>query len=181
MCLLSCITYVNYSEITVLLRTASGVFILPLEHFCVVVLCMLFVNPFFLRRKVIPMRHPKTNEVARGSLHDFMHIPAHLIFNDIVKKEMLNVGKLFRLSSGFALLYVISSLEFSELSKFILTSIHRYPILCGIFFNSGVLVQSILVPVFFALRSWFEYSADAMTAKTFGTFFGFYLDLRFCY
>jgi len=41
--------------------------------------------------------------------------------------------------------------------------------LAGIFFNGSVLVQAFLVPVFFILRSWYEYAADSITAKTFGS------------
>jgi len=44
-----------------------------------------------------------------------------------------------------------------------------YPILGGIFFNSGVVAQSCVVPLFFILRSLYEYGADALTSKTFGS------------
>ena len=44
-----------------------------------------------------------------------------------------------------------------------------YPILGGIFFQSGTFVQAILIPVFFILRSGFEYGADALTSQSFGS------------
>ena len=44
-----------------------------------------------------------------------------------------------------------------------------YPILGGIFFNSSVIVQACIVPIFFVLRASYEYGADAMTSKTFGS------------
>jgi len=44
-----------------------------------------------------------------------------------------------------------------------------YPILGGIFFQSGILLQALLIPVFFVLRAGFEYSADALTSHTFGS------------
>jgi hypothetical protein len=63
------------------------------------------------------------------------------------------------------------SLTLSEFLLFTTTNKqpHRYPILGGIFFNSGVTVQSCIVPIFFILRASFEYAADAMTSKTFGS------------
>jgi len=44
-----------------------------------------------------------------------------------------------------------------------------YPILGGIFFQANVIVQACLIPVFFALRSGFEYKADAAITNTFGS------------
>ena len=71
-----------------------------------------------------------------------------MIFDTKVRSDEKRVEYLFSLSSGFGLLY---------------------PILAGLFFNSGVIVQGLLVLVFFALRATYEYAADAMTAKTFGS------------
>ena len=44
-----------------------------------------------------------------------------------------------------------------------------YPLLGGVFFQSGILVQALLIPVFFAFRALFEYSLDIITAKMFGS------------
>ena len=44
-----------------------------------------------------------------------------------------------------------------------------YPFLGGIFFQANIVLQACLVPVFFALRSWFEYQADAAITNTFGS------------
>ena len=43
-----------------------------------------------------------------------------------------------------------------------------YPLLGGLFFNSGTFIQAILIP-FSSLRSSFEYGADALTSRTFGS------------
>merc|ERR1711871_336078 len=44
-----------------------------------------------------------------------------------------------------------------------------YPILGCLFFQSGIFIQALLIPVFFILRAGFEYGADAITSHTFGS------------
>ena len=44
-----------------------------------------------------------------------------------------------------------------------------YPILGGVFFQANVILQACLIPVFFAIRSWYEYKADATITNTFGS------------
>ena len=44
-----------------------------------------------------------------------------------------------------------------------------YPILGGLFFQSGTFIQALLIPVFFIIRAGFEYGADAITSHTFGS------------
>jgi len=44
-----------------------------------------------------------------------------------------------------------------------------YPLLGGLFFQSGIVIQALLIPVFFVLRAGFEYGCDAVTAHTFGS------------
>ena len=43
------------------------------------------------------------------------------------------------------------------------------PLLAGVFYNSGVLVQSCLIVVFFVMRSLYEYFIDSVTSKHFGS------------
>ena len=119
MCVPVCFTFLNNSAITVLLRTITGVYVIPLEYLCVVVLCLLVINPIVLRTKVVSMKHPKTNQVARVSLLQIMHQPKHLIFNDRVQMDVQRVDKLFLLSSSFGLMYVILSPVPCNFSKMI--------------------------------------------------------------
>jgi hypothetical protein len=44
-----------------------------------------------------------------------------------------------------------------------------YPLLGGLFFQSGIFIQALLIPVFFILRATFEYGVDAITSHTFGS------------
>jgi hypothetical protein len=114
----------------------------------VIVLCIVVVNPIYFGTKLIPMKHPKTGEQVRINLRIICDLPQKFYFDAKVRSNSMRVHKLFFLSSGFALMY---------------------PVLAGVFFNSSVLVQAFLVPVFFILRSWYEYSADSLTANTFGS------------
>jgi hypothetical protein len=44
-----------------------------------------------------------------------------------------------------------------------------YPLLGGLFFQSGIFIQALLIPVFFIIRAGFEYGCDAITSHTFGS------------
>ena len=44
-----------------------------------------------------------------------------------------------------------------------------YPMLGGVFFQANIVLQACLIPVFFALRSWYEYQADAVITNTYGS------------
>jgi len=44
-----------------------------------------------------------------------------------------------------------------------------YPILGGLFFQANLILQACLIPVFFATRSWYEYTVDAAITNKFGS------------
>ena len=113
-----------------------------------IVLCIVVVNPIYFGTKWIPVKHPKTGEQVRINLGTICDLPQKCYFDAKVHSNSMRVDKLNKLSIGFALMY---------------------PVLAGVFFNSSVLVQAFLVPVFFIFRSWFEYAADSLTANTFGS------------
>ena len=67
------------------------------------------------------------------------------------------------------------SFSFSNLTSFIFNRQLSagfaliYPVLGGLFFQSGIFIQALLIPVFFIIRAGFEYGADAITSHTFGS------------
>lgn len=132
----------------VCLRMLFGVSIVPLEYLCVIALCLIVINPIVLGTKWIPMTHPKTGKSVRVSLHILNKLPLNMVFDMKAISDFNRVDKLFELTSAFGFFY---------------------PVLAGIFFNSGIFVQSILVLVFFALRTCYEIAADSITTKTFGS------------
>ena len=73
----------------------------------------------------------------------------------------------FRLYVNHSLILSLSSPLRSQLQH--IHTHNRYPILGGIFFNSGIVVQGCIIPLFFILRASYEYGADAMTSKSFGS------------
>jgi hypothetical protein len=114
----------------------------------VIVLCIVVVNPIYLGTKWIPVKHLKSGEQVRVNLGTVCGLPQKFYFDAKVHSNSMRVDKLFKLTSGFGFMY---------------------PVLAGVFFNSSVLVQAFLVPIFFILRSWYEYAADSLTANTFGS------------
>ena len=44
-----------------------------------------------------------------------------------------------------------------------------YPILSGVFFQSNVVVQACLIPIFFGFRAWYENENDKLITKKFGS------------
>ena len=44
-----------------------------------------------------------------------------------------------------------------------------YPLLGGLFFQSGIFIQALLIPVFFIWRAGYEYGSDVITSKMFGS------------
>ena len=67
------------------------------------------------------------------------------------------------LSSNPNLFFFINNRQFTAAFGFV------YPILGGLFFQSGIFIQALLIPVFFIVRAGFEYGADAITSHTFGS------------
>ena len=72
------------------------------------------------------------------------------------------------------IVYVINgvfsvSLKFWSLRQISFAFAFAYPILGGLFFQSGIFIQALLVPVFFILRASFEYGVDVITSRTFGS------------
>ena len=54
-------------------------------------------------------------------------------------------------------------------TQFAVAFAFAYPLLGGLFFQSGIFIQALLIPVFFIIRAGFEYGCDAITAHTFGS------------
>ena len=143
-----CYYTVNHGMISFSLRSVFGFFIAPLEYLCVTAMAICVVDPILLRPKWIPIRHAKTDEKIRVDLFHIISYPTSLMFNEKIKSDAMRVENVFFVSAGFAFLY---------------------PLLCGLFLKSDVLVQAILVPIFFVLRSCYEYVTDGVTSKTFGS------------
>ena len=96
----------THTRPTVSLRMVFGISIIPFEFFCVVVLCIVVVNPIIFGTKWIPVKHPKTGENVRVNLGTVVDLPQQFYFDTMAQCNKKRVQKLSNQASGFALLYV---------------------------------------------------------------------------
>ena len=156
---------------SVLLRTAFGVPIVPFEFLWICILSVTIGNKVVFGPNVIRTTHPRTKEKIKTSILPYLSFPPKFRFRPDVeaKNEVLRRYVdtfVYSLSNAYIHTHLqlhISFVHFTYLFGFL------YPIIGGIFFNSGVFVQACIVPLFFVVRASYEYGADAMTSKTFGS------------
>ena len=89
-----------------------------------------------------------TGKIKRWNLGSWLHMPRDCRF-DAKKRYQAKLG-LATAQLSFAFGYF-------------------YPLLGGLFYQSGIAMQAILIPVFYAFRALYEIGADAITSKTFGS------------
>jgi hypothetical protein len=142
---LYCVT-VN-GTLAFIFRLASGDRIPPFLHIYLAFSSILFSTYFY---KIHFFKHcdERDGRIETYGINPWMKYPETMRFNTKLRNEAGTIGGLSDVSVAFAVLY---------------------PILGGIFFQAGVVLQACLVPVFFGLRMWFEYKADAAITSTYGS------------
>ena len=108
----------------------------------VIVSGIVYKIPFFKHRD------ERDSRVEKHGIQLFMKFPKSIRFDKNLKSEAKRLRKLNHMTYQFSALY---------------------PILGGVFFQANIVLQACLIPVFFALRSWYEYKCDAAITKTFGS------------
>ena len=131
--------------ISIVIRLSS-ITILPFNLILISIVGIIVGNTLH-RVKFIPIQDTLTNQTKRWSIVQW-GLPASHRFDLKVTVNMLRITNTFNFAMGFAF---------------------TYPVLGGLFFQSGIFVQALLIPVFFIVRAGFEYSVDAITAHTFGS------------
>ena len=131
--------------ISIVIRLSS-ITILPFNLILITIVGIIVDNTLN-RVKFIPIQDTLTNQTKRWSILEWT-LPASHRFDLKVTVNMLRINNTFNLAMGFAF---------------------TYPVLGGLFFQSGIFVQALLIPVFFIVRAGFEYGVDAITAHTFGS------------
>ena len=112
------------------------------------ILVVAVADNLVLNPNSIPHLDPRNGKYTRLPLRYFTQLPASLRFDEKAREDLERVeGLLF-------LTYVLAFI---------------YPLLAGIFFHSGTMMQVILILVFFSLRAGFEYIVDAITSKDYGS------------
>ena len=122
--------------------------IVPFEAVFVAVLSIFATDIVYGMIKFIPVKDKRTKKIKRYSLGSWLHMPASHRFDLKARGSVKRTIK----TTQFALLFVLI-----------------YPLLGGLFFQSGIFIQALLIPAFFISRATFEYGADALTYKTFGS------------
>ena len=131
--------------ISIVIRLSS-ITILPFNLILITIVGIIVDNTLN-RVKFIPIQDTLTNQTKRWSILEWT-LPASHRFDLKVTVNMLRIHNTFDFTMGFAF---------------------TYPVLGGLFFQSGIFVQALLIPVFFIVRAGFEYGVDAITAHTFGS------------
>jgi len=154
--------------ISILMRSSANT-IVPFEAMFVAILSLIVMDILFGMIKFIPVKDKRTGQLKTWSigmifssfiLHHaqtthshhktgtWLHMPASHRFDLKARAAVKRGIQTTQLASAFAL---------------------AYPILGGLFFQSGIFIQALLIPVFFILRAGFEYGCDSITAHTFGS------------
>jgi len=134
--------------LSLILRNLSIGTIVPFELVFISVFGILMCHILFGVFKFIPVKDQQTGRTKMYGLGTWLYMPSTHRFN---------------LKARAA---VRRSLQASTIS---LTFGLTYPILGGVFFQSSIVIQALLIPVFFMLRVTFEYVADAHISHIFGS------------
>ncbi|MDC3321561.1 hypothetical protein OAV88_03060 [bacterium] len=138
-CTLNSILYYLFGIFT------SGI---PPFAFITVTIGSMTFSTYFYKIKVFTHEDKHTGMRVRHGIHTIMRRPKKMRFDRAL------------------------DIEEKELDKIVETNIKSgllYPILGSVFFQSGVLVQCFMVPLFFALRAWAESTNDKVVTKHYGS------------
>jgi hypothetical protein len=130
-----------------LFRLASSDRVPPFLYIYLSFTSVLF-STYFYKIPFFKHRDERDGRVETYGINSWIFFPKSMRFDTKLLKEANRLRGLGRISYMFAMLY---------------------PILGGVFFQSSVVVQACLIPVFFALRSWFEHKCDAAITNIFGS------------
>jgi len=153
---------------------------MPGEYLFITTSVIFILNPLISRPNIIPQIHPKTKKTVLIPLERFFVLPREMRFDERAITQFRAIER-----------YVLS-LRIRYITQLLLHLIHTHitlhthththnrliflifilfgsPILAGIFYNSGFVLQACIVPLFFGLRATFEYAADFITSRKFGS------------
>jgi len=133
--------------ISIVFRNMISSTVIPLEMLIVSFLGVLLFTIFFKVTNCIPIRDTRTKQTKMWQIGQYF-LPASHRFDPKVTADVMRVDKTCDFGFTFAC---------------------AYPLLGGIFFQSGIFIQALLIPVFFFIRGGYEYGVDAITAHTFGS------------
>jgi hypothetical protein len=130
-----------------LFRLASGDRIPPFLHIYVAFLSVLF-STYFYKIPFFKHRDERDGRIETYGIEPWMKFPKSMRFDTKLRNETCRLGRLTNSTFVFGVLY---------------------PIIGGVFFQAGTVLQACLVPVFFGIRMWFEHTADNIITSTHGS------------
>ena len=139
--------FVLNGSLVFLFRLASSDRIPPFLYVYFAFASVLF-STYFYKIPFFKHRDKRDDQIETYGIEPWMKFPKAMRHNVKLRKE---ANFLCGLTSSTSLFIVL------------------YPILGGVFFQANIILQACLIPVFFAFRSWFEYTADATITNTFGS------------
>jgi hypothetical protein len=154
--------------ISILIRSSVNT-IVPFEVLFVGILTLIASDILYGMIKFIPVKDKRTGQVKRWSIG--------MIFSSLILHHTrtthshnktgtwlhMPASHRFDLKARAAVKRGIQTTQFASAVAL------AYPLLGGLFFQSGIVIQALLIPVFFIIRAGFEYGCDAITAHTFGS------------
>ena len=138
---------VLHGSLVFLFRLASSDRIPPFLYIYLAFTSLLF-STYFYKIPFFKHRDERDDQVEAYGINPWMKFPKEMRHNVKLRKEVNFLGGLVSFTFLFGLLY---------------------PILGGVFFQANIILQACLIPVFFALRSWYEYKSDIIITNTFGS------------
>ena len=130
-----------------LFRLVSSDRVPPFLHLYLTFTSILF-STYFYKIPFFKHRDERDGQVETYGINPWMKFPKSMRHDMKLRNEAEFLGGLADTTFVFILLY---------------------PILGGLFFQANLILQACLIPVFFAIRSWYEYKADAAITNKFGS------------
>jgi hypothetical protein len=141
----------------------------PFESLFCPPLSLIATDILFGMIKFIPVKDKRTGQVKRWSIG--MIFPSFILHHTRTTLSHNKTGTWLHMpaSHRFDLKARAAVKRGIRTALFAVAFALAYPLLGGLFFQSGIFIQALLIPVFFVLRAGFEYGCDAITAHTFGS------------
>ena len=154
--------------ISILMRSSVNT-IVPFEALFIGILSFIATDILYAMIKFIPVKNKQTGQYKRWAIG--MIFSSFILHHTRTTHSHNKTGTWLHMpaSHRFDLKARAAVKRGIQTTQFTVAFALAYPLLGGLFFQSGIFIQALLIPVFFIIRAGFEYGSDAITAHTFGS------------
>jgi hypothetical protein len=154
--------------ISILMRSLVNT-IVPFEALFIGILTFIATDILYGMIKFIPVKNKQTGQYKRWAIG--MIFSSFILHHKRTSHSQNKTGTWLHMpaSHRFDLKARAAVKRGIQTTEFAVAFALAYPLLGGLFFQSGIFIQALLIPVFFIIRAGFEYGGDAITAHTFGS------------